>query len=190
MRWVVGSSSGARHNAACEVCLSLQRRLYFRCRSIHRFNRGCSVQTSASENSLSYSILPRIHDGLIANAGLIVVATLMSRLGLERLANTWVRTGSHAAGRKLCTLITAMLAGATHVDVLRAGATQTVLPFRLMAPSTIGTFLRSSVRIITVLAVAVNRSGQHALRFPADWLWRDDFTTMLENLRTRPGPAG
>lgn len=26
------------------------------------------------------------HDGLIANAGLIVVATLMSRLGLESLA--------------------------------------------------------------------------------------------------------
>ena len=86
------------------------------------------------------------HDGLIANAGLIVVATLMSRLGLERLANQWVRTGSFAPGRKLCTLIAAMVAGATHidhVDVLRAGATQTVLPFKVMAPSTIGTFLRS-----------------------------------------------
>lgn len=86
------------------------------------------------------------HDGLIANAGLIVVATLMSRLGLERLANEWVKTGSHAPGRKLCTLIAAMLAGATHIDhtdVLRAGATQSVLPFRVMAPSTIGTFLRT-----------------------------------------------
>ncbi len=86
------------------------------------------------------------HDGLIANAGLIVIATLMSRLGLERLANQWVRTGSFAPGRKICTLVAAMLAGATHidhVDVLRAGATQTVLPFKVMAPSTIGTFLRS-----------------------------------------------
>jgi len=86
------------------------------------------------------------HDGLIANAGLIVVATLMSRLGLERLVNTWVRTGSFAPGRKICTLVAAMLAGATHidhVDVLRAGATQSVLPFKVMAPSTIGTFLRS-----------------------------------------------
>ena len=86
------------------------------------------------------------HDGLIANAGLIVIATLMSRLGLEALANRWVRTGSYAPGRKICTLIAAMLAGATHIDhteVLRAGATQTVLPFRVMAPSTIGTFLRS-----------------------------------------------
>ncbi len=86
------------------------------------------------------------HDGLIANAGLIMIATLMSRLGLERLVNTWVRTGSFAPGRKICTLVAAMIAGATHidhVDVLRAGATQTVLPFRVMAPSTIGTFLRT-----------------------------------------------
>lgn len=86
------------------------------------------------------------HDGLIANAGLIMIATLVSRLGLERLANQWVRTGSHAPGRKICTLIAAMVAGATHidhVDVLRAGATQTVLPFKVMAPSTIGTFLRT-----------------------------------------------
>ncbi|MEO6122198.1 MAG: transposase [Ilumatobacteraceae bacterium] len=36
------------------------------------------------------------NDGLIANAGLIMIATLMSRLGLERLVNTWVRTGSFA----------------------------------------------------------------------------------------------
>ncbi|MFN3254530.1 MAG: transposase [Ilumatobacter sp.] len=86
------------------------------------------------------------HDALIANAGLIVVATLMARLGLERLANEWVKTGSHTPGRELCTLIAAMCAGATHIDhtdVLRAGATQSVLPFRVMAPSTIGTFLRS-----------------------------------------------
>ena len=87
------------------------------------------------------------HDSLIANAGLIVIATLMARLGLERLVNTWVRTGFVAPGRKLCTLIAAMLAGATHidhVDVLHAGATyQQVLPFKVMAPSTIGTFLRT-----------------------------------------------
>jgi len=88
------------------------------------------------------------HDGLIANAGLIVVATLMSRLGLERLVNSWVRTGSLVPGRKICTLIAAMAAGASHIDhvkVLRAGATDTVLPFKVMAPSTVGTFLRSLV---------------------------------------------
>jgi len=86
------------------------------------------------------------HDGIVANAGLIVPATLMARLGLEDLIDWWVRTGSARPGRKILTLVAAMLAGATHIDhvnMLRAGATQAVLPFRVMAPSTIGTFLRS-----------------------------------------------
>uniref|UniRef100_UPI00375255AD transposase n=2 Tax=Ilumatobacter sp. TaxID=1967498 RepID=UPI00375255AD len=46
------------------------------------------------------------------------------------------------------------------------------------------------VRIIAVPAVAVNRSGRRTLRFPSRWPWRDDFTTMLTNLRALPGPAG
>ena len=86
------------------------------------------------------------HHGLVSNAGLVVTATLMVRLGLEQLTTRWVRTGAPNAGRKLCTLVAAMLAGATHighVNVVRAGATQAVLPFRVMAPSTIGTFLRT-----------------------------------------------
>jgi len=86
------------------------------------------------------------HDGLVANAGLVVTATLMVRLGLESLVTRWVRTGSPNAGRKICTLVAAMLAGATHIDhisIVRAGGTQAVLPFKVMAPSTIGTFLRS-----------------------------------------------
>ena len=86
------------------------------------------------------------HDGLVANAGLLVPATLMARLGIEALINTWVRTGSALPGRKVLTLVAAMMAGATHIDhcnILRAGSTQRVLPFTVMAPSTIGTFLRS-----------------------------------------------
>ncbi len=86
------------------------------------------------------------HDGLVANAGLILPATLMCRLGLEALIDQWVRTGSSRPGRKVLTLVAAMIAGATHIDhvnILRAGATQAVLPFRVMAPSTIGTFLRT-----------------------------------------------
>lgn len=86
------------------------------------------------------------HNSLVANAGLILPATLMIRLGLEDLINTWVRTGSARPGRKVLTLVAAMIAGATHinhVNMLRAGATQAVLPFKVMAPSTIGTFLRS-----------------------------------------------
>ena len=87
---------------------------------------------------------------LVANAGLILPATLMARLGLEALINSTVRlvgrTGGALPGRKVLTLVAAILAGGSHIDhanVLRAGATQAVLPFRVMAPSTLGTFLRS-----------------------------------------------
>ena len=87
---------------------------------------------------------------LVANAGLIVPATLMVRLGLEGLVNRSVRlvgrVGGSRPGRKVCTLVAAILAGASHIDhadVLRSGATQMVLPFRVMAPSTLGTFLRA-----------------------------------------------
>ena len=70
----------------------------------------------------------------------------MERLGLESLIGRWVKTGSANPGRKVLTVVAAMMAGATHIDhvnMLRAGATQAVLGFRVMAPSTIGTFLRS-----------------------------------------------
>ena len=87
---------------------------------------------------------------LVANAGLLLVATLVVRLGLERLINEVVdlsgRVGGALPGRKVLTLVHAMVAGGSHIDhadVLRAGATQSVLPHRVMAPSTLGTFLRS-----------------------------------------------
>jgi hypothetical protein len=87
---------------------------------------------------------------LVADAGLIVPATLMVRLGLEALINQTLRlrgrVGGARPGRKVLTLVTAILAGGTHIDHadrLRAGATQRLLPFKVMAPSTLGTFLRS-----------------------------------------------
>jgi len=87
---------------------------------------------------------------LVADAGLIVPATLMVRLGLEALVNQMVRLGGRVGGarpgRKVLTLVAAILVGASHidhVDRLRAGATHKVLPFRVMAPSTLGTFLRA-----------------------------------------------
>ena len=86
------------------------------------------------------------HDGIVANAGLIVAATLMARLGLETLIDRWVKTGSANPGRKILTVVAAMLAGGTHIDhvnMLRAGATGRVLGFKVMAPFTVGTFLRS-----------------------------------------------
>jgi len=87
---------------------------------------------------------------LVANAGLVVVATLVVRLGLEALINRTVRltgrVGGSRPGRKVLTLVHAIIAGGSHIDhadMLRAGATQRVLPFRVMAPSTLGTFLRA-----------------------------------------------
>ena len=87
---------------------------------------------------------------LVANAGLLLVATLSERLGLEAMINRTVRldgrVGGARPGRKVLTLTHALCAGGSHIDhadMLRAGATGSVLGHRVMAPSTIGTFLRS-----------------------------------------------
>jgi Transposase DDE domain group 1 len=87
---------------------------------------------------------------LVANAGLILVGTLVLRLGLERLVNSTVRLGGRVGGarpgRKVLTLVHAMVAGGSHIDhadMLRSGASEAVLPHRVMAPSTLGTFLRA-----------------------------------------------
>ena len=87
---------------------------------------------------------------LVANAGLLLVATLSQRLGLETLIDGMVRldgrVGGARPGRKVLTLAHALCAGGSHIDhtdMLRAGATAGVLGHRVMAPSTLGTFLRS-----------------------------------------------
>ena len=107
---------------------------------------------------------------LVANAGLLLVATLVARLGLERLINATVdlsgRVGGALPGRKVLTLVHAMVAGGSHIehaDMLRAGATGSVLPHRVMAPSTLGTFLRSFTfghvrQLDAVLAEALRRA--------------------------------
>lgn len=89
-------------------------------------------------------------ESLVADAGLILVATLVARLGLESLIDTVVRlvgrVGGARPGRKVLTLLHAMLADADCIDDanrLRAGATGQVLGHRVMAPSTLGTFLRA-----------------------------------------------
>jgi len=88
---------------------------------------------------------------LISNAGLMVTATLAERLGIEQLVNesVWLdprAPGAALPGRKVMSLVHGMLAGADSVDdmnVLRAGSTSLVLGHRVMAPSTLGTFLRA-----------------------------------------------
>jgi len=107
---------------------------------------------------------------LVANAGLLLVATLVARLGLESLINSTVRlsgrVGGAHPGRKMLTLVHTMVAGGSHIshaDVLRSGATERVLGHRVMAPSTIGTFLRSFTfghvrQLDRVLAETISRA--------------------------------
>ena len=101
---------------------------------------------SGSSRSLDRFATTFDHEGLVANAGLILAGTLMARLGLLGLIERWVRTGSANPGPKICTVVAAMLAGGTHIDhveMLRAGRTGRVLGFAPMAPSTVGSFLRT-----------------------------------------------
>ena len=88
---------------------------------------------------------------LVSDAGLLVTATLAERLGIEQLVNesVWLGyrvPGAALPGRKVMSLVHGMLAGADSIDemnVLRAGSTGLVLGHRVMAPSTLGTFLRA-----------------------------------------------
>jgi Transposase DDE domain group 1 len=89
-------------------------------------------------------------DRLVADAGLLLPATLAAHLGLKEIVETHLDLGQ-AAGRanpgdKLLTLVMSALAGGDCIDdaaALRAGGTAGVLGFAIKAASTLGTFLRS-----------------------------------------------
>ena len=89
-------------------------------------------------------------DRLVADAGLLLPATLALRLGLRELVERYLQLGAAAgranAGDKLLTLVMSALAGGDCIDdarALRAGGTERILGFRVKAASTLGTFLRS-----------------------------------------------
>ena len=86
----------------------------------------------------------------VADAGIVLPATLARRLGIQALVDGRVdlgeRVGAGNEGAKVMTLISAMALGADCIedcDLLRSGRTADVLGHRVMAPSTLGTFLRS-----------------------------------------------
>ena len=87
---------------------------------------------------------------LVANAGLLLPATLALHLGLGELVDHHLGLGS-APGRantgdKMMTLVASALAGGDCIDdadVLRTGRTAGALGCVVKAPSTLGTFLRS-----------------------------------------------
>ena len=87
---------------------------------------------------------------LVANAGLMLPATLALRLGMGELADRCLDLG-YAPGRantgdKLMTLVPSVLACGgciDYADALRSGGTASILACAVKAPSTLGTFLRS-----------------------------------------------
>jgi hypothetical protein len=104
---------------------------------------------------------------VVCDAGVMVVATLAGRLGIEALAARLVRLrrdrpGAANAGRKVMAVLYAMVLGADSIDdcdVLRVGRTRRLLGGWMPAPSTLGTFCGRS------------RSGTCA-RSTGCWGWR------------------
>ena len=108
----------------------------------------------------------------VADAGIVLVATLAGRLGIEALVDETVglgdRPGAANAGTKVMTLVSAMALGADCIDdcdLLRAGRTGQVLGHPVAAPSTLGTFLRAFTfghvrQLDRVLAGALTRAWQ------------------------------
>jgi hypothetical protein len=86
----------------------------------------------------------------VGEAGLLLAASLAQHLGLRELFDTHVDLGAAAGhahvGDKAMTLIHSALADGDSIDdadALRSGAAEAVLGHVVLAPSTLGTFLRS-----------------------------------------------
>src|SRR4051794_24267555 len=106
----------------------------------------------------------------VANAGVMLPALLAGRLGIERLVDARLdlgdRGGAANPGRKVMTMLSAMALGADCIedcDILRSGQTAAVLGHRVVAPSTLGTFLRAFTfghvrQLDRVLADALGRA--------------------------------
>jgi len=106
----------------------------------------------------------------VANAGVMLPAVLGDRLGIAAVVDRTVDLGDRAGaanpGRKVMTLMSAMLLGGDCIDdcdVLRSGQTSAVLGHGVSAPSTLGTFLRAFTfghvrQLDRVLAVCLQRA--------------------------------
>ena len=130
--------------------------------NIHSSISGSSISPDSSRvsqlaigSSTSKAAVPAIRilfddHRLVANAGLLLPATLARHLGLRELVDHHLDLGG-APGRantgdKMLTLVASALAGGDCIDdadALRAGGTVGVLGCVVKASSTLGTFLRS-----------------------------------------------
>lgn len=116
---------------------------------------------------------------LVADAGLIQPASLAEHLGLRSLFDADVDLGDSRGranvGHKAMTVIHSALAGGDSIDdcdALRAGATAAVLGHAVLAPSTVGTFLRSftwgHARQLDAVSAAVLKRAWQAGAGPGD----------------------
>ena len=103
-----------------------------------------------SSHSLDWVDTAFDDDRLVADAGLLLPATLAHRLGLKELVVRHLdlgrKPGQANRGDKFLTLVMSALAGGDCIDdadALRAGGTERILGFSVKAASTLGTFLRS-----------------------------------------------
>ena len=119
------------------------------------------ITTKKQEQKSTFSVFPVSHKSSefsivfddnksVSYSGLVLVDDLAKKLGLldacNAMVNLYGKAGGSNPGRKVMTLIEALIAGGDCIDdadVLRSGATQKVLSHHVMAPSTLGTFLRS-----------------------------------------------
>jgi hypothetical protein len=135
------------------------------------------VQSSHSPDQIAVTF---DHDHAVADAGLILAASLAEGLVLGELFAAHVDLGEAPGaaniGDKAMTLIHSALAGGEWIgdaDRLRAGATGQVLGHRVAAPSTLGTFLRSftwgSARQLDQVAEQALRRGWAAGAGPGPW---------------------
>jgi Transposase DDE domain group 1 len=129
---------------------------------------------------------------LVANAGLLLPATLMQRLGVCELLDEHVDLGpvpgAANIGLKGSALVAALIVGAKWINdvaVLRAGESATVLGHWVAAASTMGTFLRAftwgHVRQLDVVSGALlTRAWQAGAGPEADPLTIDVDSTICE----------
>jgi hypothetical protein len=109
---------------------------------------------------------------VVSDAGVMLVATVARRLGVEALAGSVVRLrrdrpGAANAGRKVMALLFSVVLGADSIDdtgVLRAGRMGRIRGW-IPAPSTLGTFLRAfTFRLVRQLDKLLGEAIERAWR--------------------------
>ena len=104
----------------------------------------------SSSHSLDRLTVTFDDERLVANAGLVLPATMAQHLGLKDLFDEHVDLGdapgrANVGDKSMCVIHSVLADGDSidDTDRLRAGSTGMALGHEVLAPSTLGTFLRS-----------------------------------------------